>query len=86
MKKSISAIIIISLATISLKSNANAIIDSAKTSPIDSAKKVLVDPVCKMKIKTNASKSAVYNKITYNFCSESCKQKFLAEPTKYVKK
>ena len=60
-------------------------IDGRKTTLIDSVKKV-VDPVCKMKIKANASKIAVYKKVTYNFCSESCKQKFVAEPAKYVKK
>jgi len=86
MKKSILAIILIGLTTIALKSNANSIFDGSKTNFIDSAKKVLVDPVCKMKIKANASKTTVYNKVTYCFCSESCKQKFVAEPTKYVKK
>ncbi|WP_293313959.1 YHS domain-containing protein [Pedobacter sp. UBA5917] len=86
MKKSILAIILIGSATIAIKSNANTIIDGTKTYPADSVKKVLVDPVCKMKIKPNTAKTTVYNKITYNFCSESCKQKFLAEPAKYVKK
>ncbi len=86
MKKITLVIILIALATLALKSNANTIIDGAKTNPIDSAKKVIIDPVCKMKIKANTSKTTVYNKITYNFCSESCKQKFLAEPANYVKK
>lgn len=86
MKKITLAIILIGSATIAIKSNANTVIDGTKTNLIDSAKKVLIDPVCKMKIKSNTSKTTVYNKITYNFCSESCKQKFLAEPAKYVKK
>jgi len=86
MKKSISAIILIGLATIAVKSNATSMIDAPKINLIDSAKKVVTDPVCKMKIKANASKTTIYNKVTYNFCSESCKQKFVAEPAKYVKK
>ncbi|SDF74008.1 YHS domain-containing protein [Pedobacter terrae] len=86
MKKSISAIILIGLATLALKSNANNIIDHPKANLIDSAKKVVTDPVCKMKVKAGASKNAVYHKVTYYFCSESCKQKFVAEPAKYMKK
>ncbi|RBQ07679.1 YHS domain-containing protein [Pedobacter miscanthi] len=86
MKKIILATILIGAAIIALKSNANTIVGRTITNPIDSAKKVIIDPVCKMKIKANTSKTTVYNKITYNFCSESCKQKFLAEPAKYVKK
>jgi YHS domain-containing protein len=86
MKKSILAIILIGLASIAVKSNASPVISGSKTNPIDSVKKVVIDPVCKMKIKANTSKTTVYNKITYNFCSESCKQKFLTEPAKYVKK
>ncbi|PWS29571.1 YHS domain-containing protein [Pedobacter yonginense] len=38
-----------------------------------------------MKVKPTSSKSTVYNKKTYYFCSESCKQKFVAKPTNYVK-
>lgn len=86
MKKSNLTIILIGLTTIALNSNANAVIDGSKTILIDSVKKVVVDPVCKMKIKANTSKTTVYNKVTYSFCSESCKQKFVAEPAKYVKK
>ncbi|TCD27105.1 YHS domain-containing protein [Pedobacter psychrodurus] len=86
MKKLNLVIVLIGLVTIAVKSNANATISGSKTTLIDSAKKVLVDPVCKMKVKAGASKTTVYNKVIYNFCSESCKQKFVAEPTKYVKK
>ncbi|MCX2491958.1 YHS domain-containing protein [Pedobacter sp. PF22-3] len=86
MKKLNFIIILIGLITIVIKSNANNIIDQPKTSLIDSAKKVVTDPVCKMKVKAGTSKNAVYNKITYGFCSESCKQKFVAEPSKYIKK
>lgn len=66
---------------------------TASTSPVvlkrslnytDSVKKLTIDPVCKMKVKPGGSKTAVYHKVTYNFCSESCKQKFLAAPDKYI--
>lgn len=86
MKKLNFAIILIGLTTLSLKSNATPVINGSKTNPTDSAKKVLVDPVCKMKVKAGAAKTTVYNKVTYSFCSESCKQKFVAEPAKYIKK
>ncbi|MEH3115978.1 YHS domain-containing protein [Pedobacter terrae] len=86
MKKSISAIILIGLAVIGLKSKANPIIEDQKITLIDSIKKVVIDPVCKMKVKAGASKNVVYNKVTYYFCSEGCKQKFAAEPGKYIKK
>ncbi|MBB6237859.1 YHS domain-containing protein [Pedobacter sp. AK013] len=86
MKKINYLVILLGLIILTLKSNANPIIDKQKNKLIDSVKKVPVDPVCKMKVKADASKNAVYNKITYHFCSESCKQKFVAEPAKYVKK
>jgi len=86
MKKIIIAITLIGLSIAGLHLNADAIINKQKTNPTDSVKRVVVDPVCKMKIKANTSKTTVYNKITYNFCSEGCKQKFVAEPAKYVKK
>jgi YHS domain-containing protein len=86
MKKLNFAIILIGLTTLSLKSNATPVFGGSKIIPIDSAKKATVDPVCKMKIKTGTAKTTVYNKVTYSFCSESCKQKFIAEPAKYIKK
>ncbi|MGM9476006.1 YHS domain-containing protein [Pedobacter sp. GSP4] len=85
MKKLNIVVILIGLATIAIKSNANALTIGTKTNLVDSTKKV-VDPVCKMKIKSSTAKTTVYNKESYFFCSESCKQKFLAEPAKYVKK
>lgn len=86
MKKLNFAIILIGLTTLSLKSNATPIINVSKISPVDSAKKATVDPVCKMKVKAETTKTTIYNKVTYNFCSESCKQKFAEEPTKYIHK
>jgi len=57
-----------------------------KPLPSDSVKKTLIDPVCKMKVKPGADKTVVYKKITYGFCSESCKQKFSKSPEQYIKK
>ena len=47
---------------------------------------MVTDPVCKMTIdeKTAAGKSD-YNGKTYYFCAVSCKQKFDANPSAYVK-
>ncbi|KQC01145.1 YHS domain-containing protein [Pedobacter sp. Hv1] len=54
----------------------------------DTVKKELVDPVCKMKIKAKSSmnETYLYEKVNYTFCSASCKSKFVAQPTKYIKK
>jgi YHS domain-containing protein len=46
-----------------------------------------VDPVCGMKIKKADAKTKYeYNGKTYYFCMEGCKEKFVADPEKYVKK
>ncbi len=52
----------------------------------DTLKSESIDPVCKMKVKAGNTKTVVFKKITYGFCSESCKKSFLAAPTKYIKK
>lgn len=52
----------------------------------DSLQKTEIDLVCKMKVKPKQSKVFTVNKKDYYFCSESCKQKFMATPTKYIKK
>jgi multidrug efflux pump subunit AcrA (membrane-fusion protein)/YHS domain-containing protein len=46
------------------------------------------DPVCGMKLDPSkpARYQASYNGTTYNFCSESCKTKFVANPAMYVMK
>lgn len=84
MKAITSLIILVALITLGLKSNADPKIDYKEISFTDSVQKKVVDPVCKMKIKPNVAKSSVYNKTTYYFCSEGCKQKFMATPSKYV--
>ena len=45
-----------------------------------------IDPVCKMKVKAGNTKTVVFKKTTYGFCSESCKKSFLTAPKKYIKK
>jgi len=67
------------------QSAASIMIANAHENQVDSLQKVQIDPVCKMKVKANSSKNTIYNKTTYYFCSESCKQKFVAKPTNYVK-
>ncbi|TDG35814.1 YHS domain-containing protein [Pedobacter changchengzhani] len=66
--------------------NAKQSVNITKETVQDSVQSTLVDPVCKMKVKANSEKSTVYKKVTYHFCSESCKNKFVAAPTKYIKK
>jgi YHS domain-containing protein len=46
------------------------------------------DPVCGMQLDPSkpARYQATYNGITYNFCSESCRTKFVANPAMYVMK
>ena len=43
------------------------------------------DPVCGMAVTANSAKAAtVYKGQTFYFCSASCRDKFEAEPEKYV--
>jgi YHS domain-containing protein len=52
----------------------------------DTLKKDAIDPVCKMKVKAGNTRTAVYEKTVYGFCSEGCRKRFVAEPKKYIKK
>ncbi len=54
----------------------------------DSLKKEWTDPVCGMKLKpkTSGYQSHTHEKVNYMFCSTSCKNKFVAQPAKYIKK
>ncbi len=46
----------------------------------------VVDPVCGMKIKKAEAKASIeHNGKTYYFCMEGCKEKFKANPEKYIK-
>ena len=52
---------------------------------VDTLKKDGIDPICKMKVKAGNTKTVVFEKATYGFCSESCKKTFAANPKKYIK-
>lgn len=52
---------------------------------VDTLKKAGIDPICKMKVKAGTKKTVVFEKVTYGFCSESCKKTFAADPKKYIK-
>lgn len=43
------------------------------------------DPVCEMAYDTSWTESTVYQKDTIRFCSEQCKNAFIARPAKYTK-
>src|SRR5579859_5057304 len=42
-----------------------------------------VDPVCRMSVRTDASKSSVYRGTVYYFCSAEHRDAFEAEPERY---
>lgn len=44
------------------------------------------DPVCGMEIDSSNAEKTEYKGKTYYFCSESCKNKFLQDPEKFVHK
>jgi YHS domain-containing protein len=44
------------------------------------------DPVCGMEVETKSAEKATYQGKTYYFCSRADKEKFLADPEKYVKR
>ena len=55
-----------------------------QTTPTDAVQKVL-DPVCGMTVDPNAGKpSAERGGKTWHFCSARCREKFLADPEKYI--
>jgi multidrug efflux pump subunit AcrA (membrane-fusion protein)/YHS domain-containing protein len=66
----------------------NFLIDSESRLQLATTPSGARDPVCGMQV--DASKSAwhqaTHNGTTYNFCSESCKSKFVADPSKYAMK
>ena len=43
------------------------------------------DPVCEMAYDTSWTESTVYQNDTIRFCSEQCKNAFIARPAKYAK-
>lgn len=46
----------------------------------------LQDPVCHMKVKKNGKITVKHNDTEYSFCSESCKESFVKNPEKFIKK
>ncbi|MGB9773032.1 MAG: YHS domain-containing protein [Bacteroidota bacterium] len=44
------------------------------------------DPVCGMELKGGSALKVEYQNQTYFFCSNDCKMRFEAEPSKYVAK
>ena len=44
------------------------------------------DPVCGMKVAANTPNTFTYKGETYGFCSPDCRDKFAANPAKYLKK
>jgi Cu+-exporting ATPase len=43
-----------------------------------------IDPVCHMTVNPATARSAEVDGVTYYFCSEGCRTKFLADPQKYL--
>ncbi|WP_316803433.1 YHS domain-containing protein [Pedobacter nototheniae] len=84
MKRLIITTLIALVAMLTLKATENHF-TNPDTPLTDTLKKEGIDPVCKMKVKAGSTKTVVYNKVVYGFCSESCKQKFVKEPVKYTK-
>ncbi|MCZ4243709.1 YHS domain-containing protein [Pedobacter punctiformis] len=73
------------MAFTSLRAKENHLTNNSKLLT-DTLKKDGIDPVCKMKVRAGNIKTATYDQLVYGFCSESCKQKFVKEPAKYIKK
>jgi YHS domain-containing protein len=44
------------------------------------------DPVCHMMVKKGDKITAKHKDVEYGFCSESCKERFVKNPKKYIKK
>ncbi len=43
-----------------------------------------MDPVCQMKVSPDASIRHTHEGVTYGFCSETCKEAFVAAPASYL--
>jgi YHS domain-containing protein len=76
----------LSLAFIQFINASNLTETQQKIAVSDTLKKDGIDPICKMKVKAGNTKTVVFEKTTYGFCSESCKKTFAADPKKYIKK
>lgn len=46
---------------------------------------MIKDPVCSMQIDENSAKiTSEYERKTYHFCSETCKEQFNTKPATYI--
>lgn len=61
-------------------------LEQTKPLSTDTLKKDGIDPICKMKVKAGNTRTSTVDKVTYGFCSESCKKTFNANPKKYTKR
>jgi Cu(I)/Ag(I) efflux system membrane fusion protein len=66
----------------------NFLIDSESRMQLAAAPAGARDPVCGMQVDTSKRlrHQVTHNGTTYNFCSESCKSKFVANPARYAMK
>ena len=44
----------------------------------------MVDPVCSMEVTAESEWTAEYEGVTFYFCSQDCRDKFIEEPGKYL--
>lgn len=44
----------------------------------------MVDPVCGMEVTAESEWTAEYEGVTFYFCSQDCRDKFIEEPGKYL--
>jgi YHS domain-containing protein len=81
-------ILITGLALGMINANAKIAPINATIKPLlaDTIKKHSIDPVCKMKVKAGSKVTTAFEKVTYSFCSETCKKRFSTDPKKYIKK
>ena len=53
--------------------------------PVAPAKATAIDPVCGMTVDLAAGKPTFdYAGVTYHFCSKGCRDKFAADPERYL--
>lgn len=84
--KNILTTIIALFFTISLSVNAQEANPKQKDKKVAEKETKLEDPVCHMKVKKGGKITAKHNDKEYGFCSESCKESFVINPNKYIKK
>jgi P-type Cu+ transporter len=63
---------------------ADACCASAGATAASVSDKPFTDPVCGMKAAANPEKSAVFDEVTYYFCSMRCVEKFKLDPQRYL--